>query len=125
MDVLQNRILTIMRDHAGETNRIGRESLRQELSDWLGREVGDREMRLAIEELRTNDAEGCMIASALRGGYYMAESRDGLDKFLNSEHNRAMSILIRNSIQRKRAGLKPTQIQPRLFDVPARREDEW
>jgi hypothetical protein len=136
MDRVATVVLRILKTQMGEEQRIGRESLRRQVTAWLGVDqdgialdeegfVPDREIRLAIEYLRTNDPDGCMIAAHPRGGYFMCETIAELDGFLMQDEARAKSVWQRIQAQRKLAGLKAVQLQPTLFDVPARREDQW
>ena len=69
-----------------------RSELLEELEIRLG-EVGDREMRTAIEELRRAHPQGAWICAELRGGYFMARDEAELDRYLKSDEKRAANLL--------------------------------
>jgi hypothetical protein len=122
-EIIQQHVLKILREHRGEDRRIGRAELNRELDTWVGQHIDDREMREAIEHLRSSHPEGCMIATSREkgSGYYIAESLTDLDKALTSDENRLISIAQRIRQQRRAAGIGLRQLGLGL-DVPARRE---
>jgi hypothetical protein len=105
MDPVEHQVLRILKEHPGESRRIRRDALRREVSEWLGRNVTDREMRLALENLRANDSDGCMICSSLSGGYYMARSLSELRSALDADKSRISNTSARIRAQERRAGL--------------------
>lgn len=111
MDSVQRHILNILRSRQGKSAKISRRQLREEVSSWSGRNVSDREMRQAIEELRTDNSDGAMICASLSGGYYTARDLVELDEALRSDESRIRKIAQRIRKQRQRAGLRAGQLE--------------
>ena len=102
---MKRQILRILSGHRGASRRISRASLLAELRLRLDN-VSDREMRLAIEELRRGHAHGAWLCADLRGGYFMAEDEEELERYLASDERRANKLLERVHSQRRMVSLQ-------------------
>ena len=106
--MLVQAVITILNNHPGEGKRIKRVDLMRELRtyfNWTVR-VSDREMRAAIETARSTP-EGALICSttANGGGYWMANHRGELDRYLSQDESRCLEMWNRIRKQRLAAGL--------------------
>jgi hypothetical protein len=100
---LQATIVQVIAGHRGYDQRIGRVELCRQLSKSMGRPVRDREMRIAIEILRTNHPVGAYICATTRGGYWYAQTIEELNASLSQDERRAKKMLARLRRQRLRA----------------------
>ena len=105
---LQHAVIKVLSKHIGQPNRIRRDNLRSALMGMLPRgekNISDREMRQAIEELRRTDDQGALICSSSGGGgYWLAVDLDELLESYREERRRAINILvtIRSRLKRGR-----------------------
>lgn len=106
---LELLIIQVINQHRGSKNIIKRADMLKALVNGLKRHVSDRQMRQAIEDLRTDHPEGAYICSTTAGGYYRAESPGELADYLEVDERRAKMILARISRQRQRAIMAMTQ----------------
>ena len=99
---VQTGILEILyRDHHGIGNKITRVGLRRALQ-MKGIKVNDRNMREAIEMLRTETEKGAMICSSTKGGYFIGLPVEVLG-YCEQDEGRAKAILRRVRRQANRA----------------------
>ena len=95
---LQQSIIKVLSKHIGQPNRIRRDKLRSTLMPMLPRgerNISDREMRQAIEELRRTDDLGALICSSSgSAGYWLAVDLDELLDSYREERRRAINILV-------------------------------
>ena len=117
--MIDQTILDILDDHRGHEKRISRDGLllliNRQLYNQPGFPVRDRLMRTHIEQLRRKSEAGAWICSCLDGGYFLAESLQELDTYLNSEQSRLVHLAKKINRQRKVAGL-PLSGQLRLAE---------
>ena len=107
LTIIEAETMQVLQEHKGEKNRISRDALRREVSSRSHLPVSDRLLRKVIERLRTDNTAGAYICSSTSGGgYYIAASFEELEAYLGSEDRRAKTILVRNSKQRQRAGMR-------------------
>jgi len=99
------QILNILSAQRGPQMRMLRSELLEELQRRMV-DVADREMRAAIEELRSAHPQGAWICADMRGGYFMARDEEELGHYLQSDENRAAHLLQRVRNQRATAGLQ-------------------
>lgn len=122
---VRHTIIKIMLSHQGESKRIPRGLLLQEINQDLFRramlsgkdeatQLTDRQMRGALEWLRANDPEGALICSSLKGGYFLAKDQAELEENLAADESRAYTTLQRISAQRRaaRANISPQLEMP-------------
>jgi len=108
MDIYE-ALLKVLSKHKGRKNAIGRPRLRSEIMALMPRgekNISDRRMRLAIEDLRRNTDQGALIcASSTHKGYWIAENLDELLESYHEERRRAINtmITIRQRLKRGRA----------------------
>lgn len=105
---INTAILSILRDCKGRTRKITRTNLRWRVSSLVGRNVPDRALRRAIEELRVSTREGACICSSSQsgGGYWMAADLTELSAHLAEERRRGLTILSGIHAQASRAGVQ-------------------
>ena len=112
---LLETILSILEPRVGRKRRISRKKLRNWLCYQLQREVSDREMRSAIEELRRSNSKGALICSSSGlSGYWMAEDYDELVENYRHERRRALSLMY-TMRQRLRTGRRFFSGQMRML----------
>jgi hypothetical protein len=101
--LLNLEVLDLISAHIGHDHAIKRGILLTTLQA-RGWDISDRQMRLALEEVRNNIDDGAWICSCMDGdGYYRAGNLAELREYLTSEHNRGLKILSKVSTQARRA----------------------
>lgn len=100
---LELTLLTIIKAHVGEEGAIRREDLLTTLIK-RGYELNDRQMRIAIENLRNHYPRGAWICNISNGkGYFYAASEEELMMYFRSGIRQGWSIINRVKVQAKRA----------------------
>jgi hypothetical protein len=98
-------VYRLLKAHIGKNHRITRNALRIEVAGELEMEfigISDRDVRLAIEYLRTETVQGSLILSTSgNAGYWIAESLQELTQCVAEDRRRALSILVRIHKQKK------------------------
>jgi len=98
-------VYRLLRSCRGKNHRISRNDLRFGVASELEMDfvdVSDRDVRLAIEYLRTETVQGSLILSTSgSAGYWVAESLDEFMQCVAEDRRRALSILVRIHKQKK------------------------
>lgn len=106
---IEQQALAILDGHRGEMQRITRQELLRQINIYLESAglplTHDRFMRIVLEHLRGYSVEGAWICSTLKGGYFMAATKEELDEHLKNELSRVKHLLKKIGRQRKVAGL--------------------
>lgn len=91
---LDRAILRVLSYHVGRDQAISRQALVKELAAvGFDYRKDDRQLRLAISQLRKHSCPICS-AGGIGGGYYLAENWNELNEYLKTEvHARAMDLL--------------------------------
>lgn len=85
-------ILRVLSFHVGRSRAVVKGELLQRVRDH-GFDLGEREIRAAINQLRKDGHLICSVGGT-GGGYYMAGTALELEEFLERElHSRAMDLL--------------------------------
>lgn len=114
---LERAVLRALSYHLGKEHAVNKEQLIAD-AGMNGFVVGEREIRLAINELRHAGEPIC--SSSGSSGYWIAEGWDELSEFLERElHSRAMDMLRQENVLRmeasRRWGKDPRDGQLPLF----------
>jgi|LGOV01.1.fsa_nt_gb biotin operon repressor len=80
----------------GESNSVSRKELERKVG------ISDRAVRNCISSLRTDGIPVCSNSGT--SGYFIADSNDEVDHFLNENHKRAMVLLTINKKVREGYG---------------------
>lgn len=88
LNVLLPRITTILKDKFGKDKAITNENIRNtHLTDCLANEA---RVRKVINHIRTNGIVKCLMATSR--GYYIAQSREELETYIDSLEGREGAI---------------------------------
>jgi hypothetical protein len=77
---LEAGILLVLEQHQGEAEAIKRKPLVQEVCDIEGLEICDRTIRATIKHLITQHGFAIGSKGGKKGGYYMCETPDEIDR---------------------------------------------
>jgi len=115
MSTIHKYLLTILKKHEGLEQRISSKDLQYRLN--ILQKTSNRNMRVAIEQLRATP-EGCRIVSTTKGGggYFWASSNKELIDHLQSDENRCRNTWIRIAKQKKASGLSFDKAEQKEFD---------
>jgi hypothetical protein len=89
-------ILAALEGHTSRVTAVHKPELLRQVTIDTGYEIKERELRAAIQELRSSDPRGALIMSSSGGqGYWIAKDLDEVREHYREERGRALSILVR------------------------------